>query len=361
MDYYDLLGVEPDAPVSDIRAAYRERKAEVADRDDDDARADAAALNKAWNVLSDPYQRGRYDQQLADADDTDGEYDDDDDDDDVVDAPAGRTRTTRTARANEPGRQKGARPPLVPTVKLPPGVAFPPTRARIIAMVIDLVVLLMLFVASAYATNELEKSRQPEAHRQVSTVLPDRIEEAQDAANEADDRADTAENRAADLTETQGADDPDTQAAQEEADELRAAADRAQAEKEALEDEFTEQTKKLTPIRTTVSGIFFLVALLVLLIPSLFGGQTLGKRLQKIRVAKMDGSNAGFVELLRRYGLMAMAAFVLSLLLQGPIGAVVVVFVATMWTRNPNRQGLQDRFAKTLVVTGQPQEQPVAR
>jgi hypothetical protein len=51
--------------------------------------------------------------------------------------------------------------------------------------------------------------------------------------------------------------------------------------------------------------------------------------------------------------LLALAAFVLSLLLQGPIGALVVVFVSTMWTRNPNRQGLQDRFAKTLVVTGQ--------
>jgi hypothetical protein len=32
---------------------------------------------------------------------------------------------------------------------------------------------------------------------------------------------------------------------------------------------------------------------------------------------------------------------------------LVIVFVATMWTRNPNRQGLQDRFARTLVVSGQ--------
>src|SRR5262249_51511246 len=77
-DYYDLVGVEADAPVADIRAAYRERKAEVSDRDDDDAKADAAALNKAWNVLSDPYQRGRYDEQLAAGDDDD---DDDGDDD----------------------------------------------------------------------------------------------------------------------------------------------------------------------------------------------------------------------------------------------------------------------------------------
>ena len=39
----------------------------------------------------------------------------------------------------------------------------------------------------------------------------------------------------------------------------------------------------------------------------------------------------------------------------GPVGPLVIVFVATMWTRNPNRQGLQDRFARSLVVTGEPQ------
>jgi hypothetical protein len=337
-NHYDLLGVEPDAPVADIRAAYRELKAEVDGRDDDDAKSDAAALNKAWNVLSDPYQRGRYDQQLADADaDTDtDEYDDDEDE--VDEAPARRTRT-RPERANQQARPKGERPPLVPTVKLPAGVSFPPTRARIVAMVIDLVVLMLLFVASAYATNELEKSRQPEAHQAVTSVLPDRIDAAHDATN-------AAKEKASDGVKC----DPTSPAS----DANQAYCD-AKKKEDDLNDELVAQTKKLSPIRQTVSGIFFLVALLVLLIPSLFGGQTLGKRIQKIRVAKLDGSNAGFVELFRRYGLMALAAFVLSLLLQGPIGAVVVVFVATMWTRNPNRQGLQDRFAKTLVVTGQPE------
>ena len=133
-DYYDLLGVEPDAPVDDIRAAYRDRKAEVSARSDDDAKADAAALNKAWNVLSDPYQRGRYDQQLADSDGS--EYDEDEDNDDVVDVPATRTRTTRT---NQSTRAEGrAARRWSPTIKLPRGVTFPPTRARIVAMVIDL-------------------------------------------------------------------------------------------------------------------------------------------------------------------------------------------------------------------------------
>ena len=67
VDYYELLGVDADAPVDDIRAAYRDKKAAVADTGTDAAKADAAALNKAWNVLSDPYQRGRYDQQRRSA------------------------------------------------------------------------------------------------------------------------------------------------------------------------------------------------------------------------------------------------------------------------------------------------------
>jgi hypothetical protein len=330
-DYYDLLGVEADAPVADIRAAYREKKAAVAGRDDDDAKADAAALNKAWNVLSDPYQRGRYDQQLADSGEDGDEYEDDD----AVDVPATRTRTTRTNQRAQ--QQKGARPPLVPTVKLPAGVSFPPTRARVLAMVIDLVVLILLFAVSAYVTDSIEKSQQPVAHHQVTSVLPDKIKAAHDATNAAKKEA----------SANVDCSKPTTGKDKVYCD--------AKATEKNLNDQYTAYTKKLTPIRTLVSGVFFLVSLLVLLIPSLFGGQTLGKRIQKIRVAKMDGSPAGFVELFRRYGLLALSAFVLSLLLQGPIGALVVVFVSTMWTRNPNRQGLQDRFAKTLVVTGQPE------
>ena len=55
-DHYELLGVEPDASKDEIKAAYR---AEVADADS----SRRAQLNRAWNVLSDPVQRERYDEQ----------------------------------------------------------------------------------------------------------------------------------------------------------------------------------------------------------------------------------------------------------------------------------------------------------
>src|SRR6266404_4093081 len=77
-DYYSLLGIDADASVDDIRGAYRVRK-DGLDTASDAGKADAAKLNKAWNVLSDPYQRGRYDEQrsTAEAQGTLGVDDDD--------------------------------------------------------------------------------------------------------------------------------------------------------------------------------------------------------------------------------------------------------------------------------------------
>ena len=55
-DYYELLGVDEDTPVDDIRSTYRDKKAAVDTSANDEAKSDVAKLNKAWNVLSDPYQ-----------------------------------------------------------------------------------------------------------------------------------------------------------------------------------------------------------------------------------------------------------------------------------------------------------------
>ncbi|MEO6468617.1 MAG: J domain-containing protein, partial [Acidimicrobiia bacterium] len=70
-DYYDLLGIERGADKDAIRSAYR-------DRLEGASQSERAKLNKAWNVLSDPVQRGRYDGA-----DADGSAVDDIDDDDA--------------------------------------------------------------------------------------------------------------------------------------------------------------------------------------------------------------------------------------------------------------------------------------
>ncbi len=335
-DYYDLSGVEPDAPVADIRAAYRDRKAAVVG-----ARATTTPrptpprstrrgtscrirTSGAATTSSSPTPTGRNTTS-------------DEDDDDVVDVPATRTRTT----AHEPidARRRAPRPAAGRRrSSCRAGVTFPPTRARIVAMVIDLVVLdRCSSPSSAYVTDALEKSQQPHAHHMVMTVLPDQIKAAHDATS-------AAKKKASDERQLRQADQRAT---------TRRTATAKDARRTTLNKEFTEQTKKLTPIRTLVSGIFFLVALLVLLSRACSAARPSGSGCRRSGSSGSTARPRASCELFRRYGLMALAAFVFSLLLQGPIGALVVVFVATMWTRNPNQQGLQDRFAKTLVVTGQ--------
>jgi|GEM_PF-5735884 len=71
-DYYAILGVEPTATPSDIKAAYRQKMRDVhpdalIDMDDDvktDAEAEVRLVNEAYQVLSNEEKRATYDQQL---------------------------------------------------------------------------------------------------------------------------------------------------------------------------------------------------------------------------------------------------------------------------------------------------------
>ena len=75
-NYYDALGAEHDASRDELRAAYRDRISEleaarerkgVTESQMQQNRRDVAAVRAAWNVLSDPFQRKRYDEQLGGA------------------------------------------------------------------------------------------------------------------------------------------------------------------------------------------------------------------------------------------------------------------------------------------------------
>ncbi len=142
-DYYTLLGVDPDAATDEIRTAYRDRKATI-DTSSESGKVDAAKLNKAWNVLSDPYQRGRYDEQRTQV------SDDDELDDDVEASSNGRRKPARTAAARPARQGRQARQLGPPTITPPPGTHFPAPKQRVIAMSIDLLVLLALFIVAAY-------------------------------------------------------------------------------------------------------------------------------------------------------------------------------------------------------------------
>ena len=65
IDYYKILGVDKSIPQKDVRAAYRKR-AKLFHPDlhpnDPKAKAKFQALNEAYDVLSDPEKRRKYDQ-----------------------------------------------------------------------------------------------------------------------------------------------------------------------------------------------------------------------------------------------------------------------------------------------------------
>ena len=347
-DYYEMLGVDEDAPVDDIRAAYRDKRAAALDIDDsaknknkdrdaEQARAEAAALNKAWNVLSDPYQRGRYDEQRASGDaDLDGEADDDGDD-----APVARPAKSKSTKPDEPmsknNARRAARANAKPTVSLPEGMHFPSTRRRLTGMGIDLAVLVVIIVASLIIGTQLGKSQHPTEYHDASNLSKTEIPAAEKTLSAKKNAQSTLEKS--------------TSATAQQKSDAAAATKSAQANLDALNKRLTSDQKVLAPIQLVVSGIAFLLALFVLLAPSLLIGQTLGKRLQHLYVYNVNGTRAGWQGLFRRYGALVFAAYLLSTLLRSPVGGLIVVFVATLWTRNPNQQGWQDRFAKTLVLT----------
>ena len=73
------------------------------------------------------------------------------------------------------------------------------------------------------------------------------------------------------------------------------------------------------------------------LLPAWWGGQTLGKKLLRLRVVELTGRPLSVMRCLRRYGGYAAG------MATGGLG-----FLQLLW--DPNRQGVQDRVAHTVVV-----------
>jgi curved DNA-binding protein CbpA len=353
-DYYSLLGIETDASVDDIRGAYRDAKDGI-DTSSDSGRANAAKINKAWNVLSDPYQRGRYDEQraTADAEGTLGAGDDDE-----VASTNGRSSNSRsstparssssssgakglrgTARESRQARAQAARDARAerlnktPTFPAPPGTHYPAPKQRIIAMVIDLLVLIVLVSGSQIAAQSIAKSQKPAIVKQVNG-LNDQINALNKVKSDAD-KAVTADKKANNTS--QAAIDQKT-------------SDDAKAQITSKTKERDDATSKLNPYFLSSLIAAFILGFLYLAIPTAITGRTLGKRTQHLKVLREDGSPLGWRGSVVRFGLIVLVTFVLYLVLQ-QIAAVVVLFGVTLWMRNANMQGLHDRFAHTIVVS----------
>jgi uncharacterized RDD family membrane protein YckC len=324
-DYYTLLGVEPDAATDEIRTAYRERKATI-DASSESGKLDAAKLNKAWNVLSDPYQRGRYDEQLTQV------SDDGDAEDDIEVSSNGRRKpagSTSAARPERRGRQLGT-----PTITPPPGTRFPVPKQRVIAMSIDLLVLLGLFIVAAYVV-------APAIANTTSKPTVDRIDVLRKQVD-ADAKVRDDANKV--LSDAKKNNDPAKIA------DAQAKADAAKKQYDTENTAFTKESNKLQPIFYSVIGGLFLVGFLYLVVPTIASGRTFGKRLQHLRVLRDDGSPLRAGDAIKRYGTLILVTFALFFVV-GPLAAAIVLVGVIGWMRNANMQGIHDRFAHTMVVS----------
>jgi uncharacterized RDD family membrane protein YckC len=146
--HYELLGVEPGASKDDIRAAYRERLEELRGKAEkgrseqarDGARAETARLNAAWQVLSDPFQRQRYDAALEDASGSHTEEEDAEVEEEAAAAPARRRGLFEPRPRDERGRPQRREPVGVA------GAEAAPLGRRLAALAIDVLTMGAVFI-----------------------------------------------------------------------------------------------------------------------------------------------------------------------------------------------------------------------
>lgn len=358
---YDVLGVESTADKDAIKAAYQTRLSEVqgdvareqgAKKPDqgsiDGYRREEASIRGAWQVLSDPYQRGRYDATMELGGDRDVEIVDDVDDG----APVPPSPAARGQAVDRRGRPIRERPPSIfsaeplPTpASWPPGVQPPPSRARTIAMGIDILVLMFLYIGLSLLGQSLLDDKYPRVTRQMDLVT------------ECSRRIDVAKDRdPLSISQIQRVEDYCSNRATVD---LASASKREKLTKEERLDDVAERANdRYADLRGKTQGFATIVMLGTLFILGLYlipasaiTGRTLGKKLMQIRAVNIDGSPLGFRGAFVRYGLPLLVTMtVLGIL--GPIGFAIALFGVVTWPRNPNVQGMHDRMAKTIVVDG---------
>lgn len=365
-----MLGLSADADRDEIRDAYRAKRDALADVDSDEARAETARLNRAWNVLSDPRQRDRYDAELAEAKASDDWVEPDDGE--VADPTPGPADNKRMSyrEAREALRRQQAERTLPGAVVA--GVTLPPPRKRLMAFAVDFLLLAVLAMGGFYFGQQKSLDEYPAQHRQIDILnaervrldyLADGIDADKDKDADARKEADT--NYAEELTKLEdlvkrAEDDGDTA----KATDYGKALDVARGERERytsttkiddrtdkIDDELKDLTSEVGGPVTTWYFIGVAVGLVATVLPSALTGRTLGKAVFKLRLVRENGTPARFGASFVHYGLPIVFVALGSSIL-GPFAVAIAVFGVTAFVRNPRQQGWHDRLAHTLVVEG---------
>lgn len=341
---YEVLGVERGSTKDEIRAAYRAKTSTAVG-------PERMQLNRAWNVLSDDYQRERYDADLAAGVAEEVQVSD-------ISPAAAPSRRGGDAGSSSKAEQRQkamearmeAMKKRFPPVPMPAGFEQAKPKARGLAFAIDSFLIFLVLVGGVVGQVSLQtplnasQKAQQRANDCVQYVGD--IEIAYIDKKKPDTDTKLNERCASSLEQLD----------KKELESLTTA--EAKAQKKAVNkriDDAVAASEKLIPARNAsqyaVAFGSVLLSLLLLIGTALKNGQTIGKRLKGVYIRKVDGSVPGIATLGRRYGLVAVA--LASFLFVGPIGQFVMIglmFIGTNWSNNPNRQSTLDRWAGTLVL-----------
>ena len=388
-NYYDVLGVTPDASRNELRDAYRAKvddltsardKKGVTDSQLQSNRAQVAEVRSAWNVLSDPFQRQRYDERVASASD-DGEGGDvelvDDDAAPEVQltgwrkmmAPAPPKPSAASSGSAKGGGGKDAPPTRgrrEQTVVLPPGMQIAQPKTRGMALLFDLAIVLVILYAVQFVVPPMIQSDYKDLQSQVTQV--DNASTAQGNINDANaaiKKANTAIAKADDSGKSGDLKSAQSDLKSAQSDLKSAKSDFNDAQKSFNEKQqnmnkpaktlphsqkqLDKLSNKLTgDIKTTgyITALVTLVLSLLYLVPvTALTGRTLGMRGRRIKVVRVDGSPIGWYPAFARFLIPILIALAIPTL--GPVIGIGLV----LWGyRDPNGQGIHDKLARTLVV-----------
>jgi hypothetical protein len=205
------------------------------------------------------------------------------------------------------------------------------------ALGVDLLILLIIFTAvQVLGIKQVDNAHPGEQHRASALIKTE---------NKYSDRIN------ADKKKVTAAQKKKTAAGDAEAKAAQAQQKKDQTKHDTIAKEVKKIDSDLAPGLKVVFLIGVVFAFLYLVPSTALTGQTLGKRYQKIRVVKLDGSVPGWSTAVVRFGVPLLVAVFLGVFVNfGLLGLGVAVIGMVGWVSQPNRQGLHDRLAKTVVV-----------
>ena len=382
--YYDALGAEPDASRDELRAAYRDRISEleaarerkgVTESQLQQNLRDVAAVRAAWNVLSDPFQRKRYDESLGDVQSNgsgsgDGvEIVDDDDEPGEPEVQLTGWRRLMAPPPPKPTAKAGAgngkqppprRPVREPTIPLPAGMRIAEPRARGMALLFDFAVVLaiywlVLLVVPGLINSDYQTKFDNANHFSKLHDAQVNIDDANSAIKKANTAIAKAESNSNSGALKSAQDDlksakSDLKSAQKDFNDAAKDVDQQYKDKvvhnaKSLDNTSSQLSDDIRGAQYGAYVVVLVLSMLYLVPATAITGRTLGMRGRKIRVVRADGSPVGWYGAFTRFFVPILVALAIPTL--GPLLGLGMV----LWGyRDPNGQGVHDKLARTLVV-----------